>query len=232
MPLSIAKPVILPSWWSECAPIGQILYGVKDTSGDPAFKPDGNEWGNEFVDQILLMRLANGGVARITEARGYGWAARPGSYISGFYGTKAGYEFSNAQHIFAVKDPSCMNKERAILTDVSDYVNPADMVANKDLPDFKQQVANGAWQNDSKAAIQKKEYERIPKEFEGLENGHMASHQLMVDDFCKAVLSGEIPALNAWFAARTNIPGLVAIESAKQGGITLPVPDCGPAPQK
>jgi hypothetical protein len=206
-------------------------YGVKDTSDDPAFKPDGNEWGNEFIDQIVLMRLANGGVARITEARGYGWA-KPSSYISGFYGTKAGYEFSNAQHIFAVKDPSCMNKERAILTDVSDYVNPADMVANKDSPDFKQQVANGAWQIDSKAAIQKKEYERIPKEFEGLDNGHMASHQLMVDDFCKAVLSGEIPALNAWFAARTNIPGLVAVESAKQSGVTLPVPDCGPAPKR
>ncbi len=206
-------------------------YGIKDTAGDDAFKPEGNEWGNEFTDQIFLMRLANGGIARITEARDFGWA-KPSSYISGFYGTKAGYEFSNAQHIFVRKDPSCMNKERAILTDVSDYLNPEDMVANKDLPDFKQQVANGAWQYNSKAAIMKKEYERIPKEFEGLHNGHMASHQLMVDDFCKAVLSGEIPALNAWFAARINIPGLVAIESAKQGGVTLPVPDCGPAPKR
>lgn len=206
-------------------------YGVKDTAGDPAFKTGGNEWGNEFIDQTFLMRLANGGIARITEARGYGWA-KPSSYISGFYGTKAGYEFSNAQHIFAVKDPSCMEKERVILEDVSDYVNPMEMVANKDLPEFKQKVANGAWQNDSIAAIQEKEYERIPKEFKGLDNGHMASHQLMIDDFCKAAVTGEIPALNAWFAARCNIPGLVAIESAKQGGVTLPVPDCGDAPRK
>ncbi len=206
-------------------------YGVKDTADDPAFKPDGNEWENEFIDQTFLMRLANGGVARITEARGYGWA-KPSSYVSCFYGTKAGYEFSNAQHIFAVKDPSCMEKERVFLEDVSDYVNPMEMVANKDLPNFKQEVANGAWQHDAMAAIQKKEYERIPKEFEGLTNGHMASHQLMVDDFCKAAVSGEIPALNAWFAARSNIPGLIAIESAKQGGATLPVPDCGNPPKK
>lgn len=207
-------------------------YGVKDTSGDPAFTPEGNEWGNEFIDQIVLMRLANGGVARITEARGFGWA-KPSSYISGFYGTKAGYEFSNAQHIFVQKDPSCPQRERGILEDVSDYVNPKGMVENKHLPDFKQQVVNCAWQGGGDiAAVQQTEYERIPKEFEGLPNGHMASHQLLVDDFCKAVLSGELPALNAWFAARTNIPGLVAIESAKQGGITLPVPDCGNPPLK
>lgn len=206
-------------------------FGVKDTSGDKAFTKEGNEWGNEFINQTFLMELACGGVARITEARGFGWA-KPSSYISGFYGTKAGYEFSNAQHIFAMKDPDRMNEEKAILTDVSDYVNPKAMVENKNLPDFKQQVANGAWQNDSIAKIQEKEYERVPKEFEGIVNGHMASHQLMIDDFCKAAVTGEIPALNAWFAARANIPGLVAIESAKQGGIMLPVPDCGDPPKK
>ena len=206
-------------------------FGVKDTTGDPAFTPEGNQWGNEFINQTFLMELACGGVARITEARGFGWA-KPSSYISGFYGTKAGYEFSNAQHIFAEKDFDVPQKERVKLSDVSDYVNPAEMVAHKDLPDFKGQVANGMWQNDSIARVQEKEYARIPKEFQGLPNGHMASHQLMIDDFCKAAVTGEIPALNAWFAARTNIPGLVAIESAKQGGVMLPVPDCGNPPEK
>lgn len=206
-------------------------FGTKDCTNDPAFRPDGNQWGNAFINQTFLMELACGGVARITEARGYG-VAKPSSYISGFYGTKAGYEFSNAQHILVEKDQTCMNKERAVVTDVSDYVNPADMVANKDLPDFKTRVACGEWQNTSLAAVQQAEYQRLPKEYEGLQSGHMGTHQFLIDDFCKAAFTGEIPVLNAWFAARTNIPGLVAIESAKQGGIMLPVPDCGDAPKR
>ena len=48
------------------------------------------------------MELANGGTARITEARGFGYG-RPSSYISGFYGTKGSYEFSNVQHILQQK---------------------------------------------------------------------------------------------------------------------------------
>lgn len=206
-------------------------YGVKDTTGDPAFAPGGNQWNNPFINQTFLMRLANGGIARITKARGLGWA-KPSSYISGFYGTKAGYEFSNAQHILVEKDFSCPQQECGILTDVSDYVNPKDMVANKALPDFKQRVALNEWQTRSIAAVQEKEYARIPKEYDGLGNGHMASHQLLIDDFCKAAATGEIPPLNAWFAARSNIPGLIAIESAKQDSVTLPVPDCGNAPGK
>jgi hypothetical protein len=115
---------------------------------------------------------------------------------------------------------------------VSDYVNPEHMVRNKDLPDFKEQVANCKWQWSSFAEIQKKEVERLPESYQGLENGHMASHQFLIDDFCKAAYTSEIPALNAWFAARCNIPGLVAIESAKLGGMPLEVPDCGDAPKE
>jgi len=170
------------------------------------------------------MELANGGTARVTEARGFGYG-KPSSYISGFYGTKGSYEFSNAQHL--LYEASFDNGEKIALTDVSDYVNPEDMVKNKDLPDFKEQVANGKWQWSSPAAIQAEEYKRIPKEFKGLKNGHMASHQLLIDDFCRAIFENKKPVLDAYFAARCNVPGLVAIESEKQGGIPLDVPDFG-----
>ncbi len=195
---------------------------------DPAFRKDGNPWGNEFINQYVFMELANGGTARVTEARGFGYG-KPSSYISSLYGTRGSYEFSNAQHLLYAADFSG-ETEKITLTDVSDYVNPADMVKNKHLPDFKERVANGEWQWNSPAEIQTKEYARLPREFAGLKNGHMASHQLLIDDFCKAVTSGKTPVLNAWFAARCNIPGLVAIESAKQGGIPMDVPDPGDAP--
>lgn len=196
---------------------------------DAAFREGGNPWGNEHINQYVFMELANGGTARVTEARGFGGTNKPSSYISALYGTKGSYEFSNAQHLLTVKDEESV-KEHVILTDVSDYVNPAEMVENKNLPDFKERVANGEWQWKSPAAIQAKDYERIPKSFEGLKNGHMASHQLLIDDFCTAVYEGKMPILNAWFAARCNIPGLMAIESAKRGGIPMDVPDLGDAP--
>lgn len=205
-----------------------VCFGCKDTSGDKAFTATGNPWGNEHINQYVMMQLANGGTARVIEARGFGYG-RPSSYISGLYGTKGSYEFSNAQHLLIEKDLKS-ETEKIKLTDVSDYVNPENMVQNKNLPDFKEQVANCKWQWSSFAKVQQKEVERLPKSYQGLENGHMASHQFLIDDFCKAVVMNKIPTLNAWFAARCNIPGLIAIESAKLGGVPIEVPDCGDAP--
>lgn len=72
---------------------------------------------------------------------------------------------------------------------------------------------------------------RIPKEFDGLDKGHMATHKFLIDDFCKAVYNHKQPVLNAWTAARYTIPGLVAIESANNGGTPVDVPDCGECPE-
>lgn len=201
-----------------------VCFGYKEKT-DKRFVKGNNYWDNEFSNQYALMELANGGCARVTEARTFGWY-KPSSYISSLYGTKGGYEFSNAQHILVEKDFRC-ETERVNLTDVSDYVNTADMVANKNRPDFKDRVANGEWQWSSVAQVQRKEFERLPQEFENMPNGHMATHKFLVDDFCKAVYENVQPVLNAWTGARYTIPGLVAIESAKQGGVPLPVPDCG-----
>lgn len=207
-----------------------VCFGCKERTGDPAFGKGRNAWDNEYINQYVMMELANGGTARVTEARGFGWAA-PSSYISALYGTKGAYEFSNAQHLLIEKDMNS-TKDTVFLKDVSDYVNPTAMVENKNLPDFKERVANREWQWDCNARVQEKEVARLPKEFDGLKNGHMGSHKLLIDDFCKAVYERKMPVLNAWFAARTNIPGLVAIESAKRGGVPLEVPDCGDAPVK
>ena len=49
----------------------------------------------------------------------------------------------------------------------------------------------------------------------------------MVDDFCQAYVTGKLSPTNAWQAARYNLPGLVAHQSALRGGETLEVPDLG-----
>ena len=45
-----------------------------------------------------------------------------------------------------------------------------------------------------------------------------------------ACVQDRIPPNHAWDAARYTIPGIVAHESAQQGGTLLKVPDCGEAP--
>jgi len=52
----------------------------------------------------------------------------------------------------------------------------------------------------------------------------------MTDDFCKAAYTGKLSPTNAWVAARYNLPGLIAHESALRDGEALPVPDYGDPP--
>jgi hypothetical protein len=39
-----------------------------------------------------------------------------------------------------------------------------------------------------------------------------------------------LPPINAWVAARYTLPGIVAHQSALQGGVQLEIPDHGDAP--
>jgi hypothetical protein len=206
-----------------------VCFGYEDKTNDGRFGKGCNEWDNTYSNQYMLLMLANGGTARITEARTFGYN-RPTSFISGLYGTEGSYECSNAQHLFVEKTWKAGEPEKCKLTDVSDYVNTCAVVENKNEPDFKERVCNGDWQWDSMAKIQVKETARLPKEYKGMPNGHMCSHQFLMDDFCRAVYNHEQPILNAWKAARYTIPGLVGIESARQGGMPLDIPDCGDGP--
>ena len=200
-------------------------FGYQDQEDDLYFKRGVNQWDNVYSNGYSLMKLANGGTARINECRRIAWKA-PSSTISAFYGTKGGYQFSNAQHVFTRLTPQGVD-----LTDVSAYVNPRAMEANRNAPDFKQRVANHVWQGDSPAPIQDREYARIPKEFAGLPNNHMASHQLLVDDFCTAAYNGTLPRVHAWKAARFTVPGLCAHESMMRDGEPVDIPDFGPGPE-
>jgi hypothetical protein len=52
----------------------------------------------------------------------------------------------------------------------------------------------------------------------------------MVDDFCRAAATGMLSPTNIWTAARFNLPGLVAHQSALKGGELMDVPDLGDPP--
>lgn len=59
---------------------------------------------------------------------------------------------------------------------------------------------------------------------------HQRGHQFLIDDFLKAAVTGQLAPVNAWEAAKYTVPGLIAHESCKQGGITMEIPDLGAPP--
>lgn len=200
-------------------------FGYEDTEMDGIFEKGVNMWDNIYSNSYSLMKLANGGVARINECRRIGYKA-PSSYVSSFYGTKASYQFNNAQHLLVRQ----LGPNKVDLDDVSDDVNPYEMTQNKGNADFKVRVANHGWQHGVFSPQQKSEIERLPESFKGLPNGHMGSHQILIDDFCTAVYTGTIPTVNVWLASRFTVPGLLAHQSVVKEGLAIDVPDFGNPP--
>ena len=113
-------------------------------------------------------------------------------------------------------------------TDVSDMLNPTELTKHKGEENFLQNAVNGMW-SEGEAPIQITK--RLPMEFEAIETGHAGTHKFMVDDFCQAYVTGKLSPTNAWQAARYNIPGLTAHQSALQGGKVMDVHDCGNPPE-
>ena len=69
--------------------------------------------------------------------------------------------------------------------------------------------------------------DRLPREFAGLPNGHAGAHQFLVDDFVRACHEGTHPPNHVWNAAAYTVPGIIAHESALQGGALLDIPHLG-----
>ena len=204
-----------------------VAFGYEDQEeNDPTYRKGVNQWDNTFSNEYCLMKLANGGTARVNECRRLGWKA-PSSSLATFYGTEGGYQFSNAQHIF-VK----MTDKGVDAKIVSDEVNPREMEAHRDDPDFFNKVANHQWQWDMYSPMHDERCATLPESYKDQPNGHMGSHQLLIDDFVTACYEEKIPYVNAWKAARFTIPGLLAHESALRGGEPIDVPDFGDAPDE
>ena len=199
-------------------------FGYEDKIDTDIFGKGMNYWDNPFSNSTMLLQLSNGAIARVSEIRRYGWHV-PETVINSFNGTKGSYECSLMQHSYLQMD----EEGRVQYTDVSDLLNPIELTKHKGEDDFLQKAANGAW-SGGEAPIQI--IKRLPKEFDQHPTGHAGTHKFMVDDFCQAYVTGKLSPTNAWQAARYNIPGLTAHQSAMQGGVTMDVLDLGNPPEE
>ena len=185
-----------------------------------------NNYDNPFACESMLLELSNGGIVRISENRCVGWVS-PETYISQFYGTDGGYEFSVAHHHLASWDPERPGK--VLMRDVTERLQPASItqMIRENYDDAIQKIAESAGFRETSPV---QPTQRLPKEFEGKSNGHNGTHQFLIDDFCRAYETGKLSPTNIWAVARYNIPGLMAHESALRGGVPMDVIDLGDPP--
>ena len=193
------------------------IYGEDDT----------NLYGNPFGNETMLCQLSNGGVMRISENRNIGWVS-PETYITQFYGTDGAYEFSVAHHYLQTWNPK--DEKSTLIQDVSERLLPESVTAllKEDYQKGIQHIASSGGFFEMSPIQDNK---RLPESFRNMENGHNGTHHFLIDDFCKAYATGKLSPTNIWEVAKYNIPGLIAHQSAMQGGVLMDVPYLGEPPE-
>jgi len=193
--------------------------GVRDDRGDGVFDRQISQFDNDFSNASALFELDNGGVMRINEMRRVGYPSPIRESRFRYFGTEASFEQLATVSLWQDKEGVVDVSEQLEAAASLDHDDPS--LAHVD-PELRQAFVSGY------APIH--DVSRIPVELRALPNGHEGSHHYLVDDFVRAVVTGTLPPVNAWVAARYTLPGIVAHESALRGGERLPVPDFGDAP--
>ena len=199
--------------------------GIRDDRGDGVFDADVSQWGNEFSNMSALFELADGGAMRTNEFRRVGyWKGHESRFR--FYGTERVMEQTGHGATLSIKTEG-EDYAKGETLDISDLFYTGSKQLAEDFGD----VDPALLQSFASGTATVHDRSRLPAEFDGAPNGHEGSHHFLADDFVRAVTTKTQPPVHAWRAARFNLPGIVAYESAKQGGARLQVPDFGAGPE-
>ena len=195
--------------------------GMVDQRGDGVFDRSVSQFDNDFSNTSALFELSDGGVMRINEMRRVGYPSHLRESRFRYFGTEASFEQLANVTVW---------QDKQGVTDISEQIDSRPSMSADDpslahvAPELRDAFISGhAPVHDTS---------RLPDTFRGVPNGHEGSHHFLVDDFARAVETGTLPPVNAWTAARFTVPGIIAHQSALQGGVRLPVPDFGDAPER
>ncbi|WP_309106717.1 Gfo/Idh/MocA family oxidoreductase [Arthrobacter sp.] len=193
--------------------------GVSDDRGDGVFDKGVSMFGNDFSNATALFELNDGGVMRTNEMRRVGYPSHIRESRFRFFGTEASLE--QLAHVTVWQDKKDVQDISALMETRPSIPLDDPSLANV-APELRDAFVSGL------APVH--DPGRLPEEFRGAPNGHEGSHHFLVDDFVTAVNNRSLPPVNAWVAARFTLPGIVAHESALNGGERLPIRDFGDAP--
>ena len=194
--------------------------GYKDHHMDRIFTKEGNLWENPFSNETAIMRTTDGGMLRINEFRRVGWGGRNSVYMS-MFGTAGSFEENAGGSAWS-------SLEWGKVEDLTAYLNCEDTyLAEHETDDLGETLTFDFHSLFSKAH----HTFRLPEEYKKMPNGHMGSHQFLVDDFMKAVVTNKLPPNHAWNAAKYLLPGLAAHQSALKEGENVKVDSVGNPPK-
>lgn len=193
--------------------------GRPDTRGDGVFDKDVSMFDNDVSNAFALFEMDNGGAFRTNELRRVGYPSHKRESRFRFFGEASSFEET-------IDVTYWHDKERVL--EVTELIATGSTMSLDDprLADVAPALREAFVAGAARAHHQ----ERLPKEFQGLPNGHEGAHHFLVDDFARAVVDGLQPAVNAWQAARYTLPGVIAHQSMRGGGERLPIHDLGDCP--
>lgn len=201
--------------------------GVRDEGEDGIFDPSISLWNNSFSNQTALFQMANGGIARANEFRRVGFRCAPGKECVRLkvFGTKATFEQNAVMDNWICSADDGRHENFGMRLD--------DVTSMLDARHGKAEHVRleGGEQEDFFAALSAVHpRERLPPCYATMHNGHSGSHQFLVDDFARAVVTRKVPYTHVWFGAHLSAAGITAHESSLQEGRRLPIPDLGEKP--
>ncbi|HEY8454304.1 MAG TPA: Gfo/Idh/MocA family oxidoreductase [Actinopolymorphaceae bacterium] len=193
--------------------------GVKDERGDGVFDANVSLWGNDISNATALFKLDDGAVMRTNEFRRVGYPSHIRESRLRIFGTEGSFEQMATVSLWQTKQG---------VEDVTDLLRPR-RSANLDdpelegiSPELREAFVSGCAPVHDRSSL--------PESYTGMHNGHEGSHHFLANDFVRAVVDKTLPPINAWVSARYCLPGIIAHESAKQGGVQLEIPDFGDPP--
>ncbi|MFE2262276.1 Gfo/Idh/MocA family protein [Streptomyces griseosporeus] len=210
---------VLGAWPTRAVSVSAI--GVRDERGDGVFDRSVSRFDNDVSNATALFEVAGGGSFRTNEFRRVGYPAHIRESRFRFFGTEASMEQLATVALW---------QDKKGVRDISELLEPRKRTAPDDpslqdvAPELRAAFTSGC------APVHDRS--RLPREYDTLPNGHEGSHHFLADDFVTAVNSRTLPPVNAWVAARYTLPGIVAHESARQGGARLEIPDFGDPPAR
>ena len=198
---------------------GVSCLGWKDRSDDGVFDAAVSLWKNDLSNQSALFRTSDGGMMRINEFRRIGQSGGRSVRLS-IFGTEGSFEEQSNGAIWTSRTMQGWENVESQIACAGVYTHEQwDAVKVNEA--LKKDFAGGF------AAVHQKYRSRLPESFHDQPNGHDGSHQFLADDFVKSVVHGTPSTCDAWDAARFDAPGIVAHQSALQGGVFLTIPDFG-----
>lgn len=160
-----------------------------------------NTYGNSpYFHTVGLFKTDKGHCSRIS----IGWhIAAGGTERALFYGDRGSYIMSRPEG------------------------SPATVVKQLDTPDLPFGIYTGVV--ESKAAERQSHLESLPPELR-VASGHGGSHTHITHEFIRAIVEDRHPQVNVWEAVAYTMPGVIAQQSALEGGRRLKIRDYGTAP--